>query len=57
VKDEGYVDEYPCDCMDPGNPKAICWVVRHPKLQPPISFETKAEAEEELARLRATKDR
>lgn len=52
TKDEGYVDEYPCDCQGPGF--TVCWVVRHPKLQPPVSFETKAEAEEELAKLRKT---
>jgi len=55
VSEEGYVDKYPCDCTDPGNPNAICWVVRHPKLQPPISFETQEEAEAELARLRSEK--
>jgi hypothetical protein len=56
TKDKGHVQKYPCDCTDPGNVNAICWIVRHPKLQPPISFETKAEAEEELAKLRAQKD-
>lgn len=43
----GYIQEYPCTCHDSG----ICYIVRHPKLTPPVSFDTKEEAEEELKRL------
>jgi hypothetical protein len=31
---------YPCDCFATG----ICWIVRHPILEVPVSFETEVEA-------------
>lgn len=47
----GHVEEYPCDCMAEDG-QYVCWIVRHPKLKPAISFPTKREADEELERLR-----
>lgn len=44
----GWVERYPCTCHEGG----ICWIVRHPKLDPPISYETEAEARATLRRLR-----
>lgn len=47
----GRVQEYPCTSC--GHEGGICWIVRHPDLYPPISYNTKEEALRELERLRA----
>lgn len=44
---EGYVEEYYCECYETGT----CWVVRHPKQYPSISYKTKEEASEALSKL------
>ena len=48
MKDKGYVQKYPCNCHKSG----ICWIVRHPNLKPPISYDTEEEAKKELDKLR-----
>lgn len=54
----GHVQKYPCDCTDPGNPNAVCWIVRHPRqAKPPISYETEHGARIRLGQLRALDNR
>ena len=53
----GSVQKYPCDCMDPGNPDAVCWIVRHPALKPSVSYETERGAKVRLGQLRAADQR
>jgi len=48
VNEEGYVEKYPCSCFSTG----ICWVVRHKKVKPPISYSTEEEANKELEKAR-----
>ena len=50
-KAEGDVQEYPCDCHA-DDLTQCCWVVRHPALRIPSSFQTRSEAEKKLADLR-----
>jgi hypothetical protein len=56
VKGRGSVQEYPCDCDDHGNPRAVCWIVRHPSLLPPISYKTRHGANIRLGQLRKKYD-
>jgi len=35
-----YVERYPCDCQDPGNPNAVCWIVRDHAPTPDVSYTT-----------------
>lgn len=44
----GGVQEYPCTCHKNGT----CWIVRHPDLQPPISYPTRIGAMRALNKLR-----
>jgi hypothetical protein len=50
-KDEGYVQKYPCFCGEHSD--GICWIVRHPDAEPPISYPTELEALQALEELRA----
>lgn len=48
MMDEGHVQRYPCTCHDTG----VCWIVRHPDVRPPVSYDTEEEALEALRRAR-----
>ena len=47
---QGYVEKYPCDCQ--GGGAHICWIVRHPNCNPPISYRSKSAATRALNLLR-----
>jgi hypothetical protein len=54
IDGKGSIEAYPCDCLDRGNPNAICWIVRHPDLNtPPMSYRTEHAAKTRLGQLRA----
>lgn len=46
--DQGFVERYPCDC----HKKGICWIVRHPKLIPAVSYSNEKAAKSRLTKLR-----
>lgn len=53
----GYVERYPCDCTDPGNPNAVCWVVRLPTPKPDVSYTTEYGARMRLKQYRQAQGR
>lgn len=48
MENNGSVQKYPCTCHNSG----ICWIVRHPDLSPPVSYDTEEEAKKVLEGLR-----
>lgn len=46
---KGFIEEYPCTSC--GHDTNMCYIVRHPKQSPSISYPTREEAEQALKEL------
>ena len=49
MDNDGYIQDYPCNCSG----GEYCFIIHHPKVTPPPSYESREEAEEDLKKIRS----